>query len=103
LKAEATEPGVLTIFSSGHKQRKAMIKKVLIVGGGIGGLSTAIALRRANITVDLVEIQAEWKVYHVGIVVQGNFRIGSRRFFGNASPPAPESWPICGIRSLIRL
>jgi 2-polyprenyl-6-methoxyphenol hydroxylase-like FAD-dependent oxidoreductase len=50
-----------------------MVKKVLIVGGGIGGLSTAIALRRADISVDLVEIKAEWKVYHVGIVVQGNF------------------------------
>jgi 2-polyprenyl-6-methoxyphenol hydroxylase-like FAD-dependent oxidoreductase len=50
-----------------------MIKKVLIIGGGIGGLSTAIALRRTGIAVDLVEIKSEWQVYHVGIIVQGNF------------------------------
>jgi 2-polyprenyl-6-methoxyphenol hydroxylase-like FAD-dependent oxidoreductase len=48
------------------------VKKVLIIGGGIGGLSTALALRKAGIAVDLVEINKEWTVYHVGIVVQGN-------------------------------
>lgn len=47
-------------------------KKVLIVGGGIGGLSAAIALRRKGIEVDLVELQPEWNVYGVGIVQQGN-------------------------------
>jgi 2-polyprenyl-6-methoxyphenol hydroxylase-like FAD-dependent oxidoreductase len=36
------------------------VNQVLIVGGGIGGLSTAIALRRAGIEVDLVEIKTEW-------------------------------------------
>lgn len=50
-----------------------MVEKVLIIGGGIGGLSTAIALGLAGIDVDLVEIKSEWKVYHVGIIVQGNF------------------------------
>jgi 2-polyprenyl-6-methoxyphenol hydroxylase-like FAD-dependent oxidoreductase len=50
----------------------ARIKKILIIGGGIGGLSAAIAVRRAGIAVDLVEINKEWNVYHVGIVVQGN-------------------------------
>lgn len=48
------------------------IRKVLIVGGGIGGLSAAIALRRAGIEVDLMEVHEQWTVYHVGIVVQGN-------------------------------
>lgn len=47
-------------------------RKVLVVGGGIGGLSAAIALRRAGLPVGLVEINAEWTVYHVGIVMQGN-------------------------------
>lgn len=48
------------------------VKKVLIVGGGIGGLCTAIALRRQNIAVDLVEIKSEWTVYGVGIIQQCN-------------------------------
>lgn len=49
-----------------------VVKRALIVGGGIGGLSTALALRKAGIDVDLVEINHDWTVYHVGIVVQGN-------------------------------
>lgn len=49
-------------------------KKVLIVGAGIGGLSAAIALRKAEVEVevDIVEIIPETKVFHVGIVVQVN-------------------------------
>jgi 2-polyprenyl-6-methoxyphenol hydroxylase-like FAD-dependent oxidoreductase len=49
------------------------IRKVLVVGGGIGGLSTAIGLRRVGIDVDVIEIRKEWAVHHVGIIVQGNF------------------------------
>ncbi|ROM61964.1 2-polyprenyl-6-methoxyphenol hydroxylase [Pseudomonas brassicacearum] len=48
------------------------VKKVLIVGGGIGGLCAAIALRRQDIGVDLVELQAQWTVYGVGIIQQSN-------------------------------
>lgn len=48
------------------------ISSVLIVGGGIGGLCAAIALRRAGIEVDLVEIKSEWTVYGVGIIQQSN-------------------------------
>lgn len=48
------------------------IAKVLIVGGGIGGLCAAIALRRKGIDVDLVEIKTEWTVYGVGIIQQSN-------------------------------
>ncbi|MDU6923764.1 FAD-dependent oxidoreductase [Franconibacter helveticus] len=48
------------------------INKVLIVGGGIGGLCTAIALRRAGIAVELVEIQPQWRIYGVGIIQQNN-------------------------------
>jgi 2-polyprenyl-6-methoxyphenol hydroxylase-like FAD-dependent oxidoreductase len=44
--------------------------KVLVVGGGIGGLSTAIALRNVGFDVDVVEIQADLhsSVYGVGII-----------------------------------
>jgi 2-polyprenyl-6-methoxyphenol hydroxylase-like FAD-dependent oxidoreductase len=48
-------------------------KGILVIGGGIGGLAAAIAARRAGIEVDLIEVRTDWKVYHVGILVQGNF------------------------------
>jgi 2-polyprenyl-6-methoxyphenol hydroxylase-like FAD-dependent oxidoreductase len=48
------------------------VKKVLIVGGGIGGLALSIGLRRAGIDVDIVEIKQQWTVYHVGIIAQSN-------------------------------
>ncbi len=48
------------------------VKNVLVVGGGIAGLSSAIALRRAGIGVDLIEVNTNWTVYHVGLAVQSN-------------------------------
>jgi 2-polyprenyl-6-methoxyphenol hydroxylase-like FAD-dependent oxidoreductase len=50
----------------------AVVKKALVVGGGIGGLTAAIALRKAGIAVDLVEIQTEVRVYGVGIIQPNN-------------------------------
>ena len=46
--------------------------KVLVVGGGIGGLSTTLALRRQGFAVDVVERDPEWGVYGVGIIQPGN-------------------------------
>ena len=46
--------------------------RVLVVGGGIGGLSTAIALRQRDVEVDVVEINPRWDVYGVGIIQQSN-------------------------------
>jgi 2-polyprenyl-6-methoxyphenol hydroxylase-like FAD-dependent oxidoreductase len=46
-------------------------EKVLIVGGGVGGMSCAISLRRAGTTVDLVEIDPAWKIYGAGITITG--------------------------------
>lgn len=48
------------------------IKKVLIVGGGLGGLSLGIALRRAGMEAEIVEIQKKFNVYGVGIIQQAN-------------------------------
>jgi 2-polyprenyl-6-methoxyphenol hydroxylase-like FAD-dependent oxidoreductase len=48
------------------------IKKVLIVGGGIGGLSMGIALRRAGMDAEIVELSPAYNVYGVGIIQQGN-------------------------------
>lgn len=50
----------------------AKVKKVLIVGGGIGGLSLAIALRNRGIDTTIVEIKKVWTVYGVGIIQQSN-------------------------------
>jgi 2-polyprenyl-6-methoxyphenol hydroxylase-like FAD-dependent oxidoreductase len=46
--------------------------RVLVVGGGIGGLSAAIALRSRGVDVDVVEINPKWDVYGVGIIQPAN-------------------------------
>ena len=51
--------------------RVAGVKKVLVVGGGIAGLTLAVALRRHGINVDVVEIQPRWNVLGVGISLTG--------------------------------
>lgn len=48
------------------------VHKVLISGGGIAGLTLAIALRQKGFQVDLVEVKKEWTVYGVGIIQQAN-------------------------------
>jgi 2-polyprenyl-6-methoxyphenol hydroxylase-like FAD-dependent oxidoreductase len=50
----------------------ACLQRTLVVGAGIGGLATAIALRRRGIAVDVVEIQPKIEVYGVGIIQHGN-------------------------------
>lgn len=72
------------------------VRKALVVGGGIGGLSAAIALRRAGIDVDLVEIHTKWTVYHVGIVVQGNF-IRAMVALGIADECVAAGFPYDGV------
>jgi 2-polyprenyl-6-methoxyphenol hydroxylase-like FAD-dependent oxidoreductase len=48
------------------------IKKVLIVGAGIGGQSAAIGLKKAGFEVDIIELHKEFNVYGVGIIQQAN-------------------------------
>ena len=48
------------------------IAKVLIVGGGIGGLSAGIGLRKAGIAVTIVELQPQFNIYGVGIIQMSN-------------------------------
>lgn len=50
-----------------------MEKKILVIGGGVGGLAVAIGLHRKGIPVEVVERDKDWSVYHVGIIVQANF------------------------------
>jgi 2-polyprenyl-6-methoxyphenol hydroxylase-like FAD-dependent oxidoreductase len=72
------------------------VTSVLVVGGGIGGLSAAIALRRAGIHVDLVEINQDWKVYQIGIVVQANF-IRAMAALGIAEQAIAAGFPYNGL------
>jgi 2-polyprenyl-6-methoxyphenol hydroxylase-like FAD-dependent oxidoreductase len=48
------------------------VDKVLIVGGGIAGLTLARALRHRGFTVELVERSAAWRAEGGGIAVQAN-------------------------------
>jgi 2-polyprenyl-6-methoxyphenol hydroxylase-like FAD-dependent oxidoreductase len=50
----------------------ASVQRVLIVGGGIGGLCTAVALCKADIECEIVEVNPRWDVYGVGIIQQAN-------------------------------
>jgi 2-polyprenyl-6-methoxyphenol hydroxylase-like FAD-dependent oxidoreductase len=50
----------------------AAVRSVLVVGGGIAGLSATIALRKAGVDVDVVEVNPKWDVYGVGIIQPAN-------------------------------
>ncbi len=50
----------------------AAVEHVLLVGGGIAGLSCAIGLRARGVAVEVVELNPRWDVYGVGIIQPGN-------------------------------
>jgi 2-polyprenyl-6-methoxyphenol hydroxylase-like FAD-dependent oxidoreductase len=54
-----------------EERAMAQIEKVLIVGGGIAGMSAAIMLRRAGIKTDLIDIDPHWRVYGAGLTITG--------------------------------
>lgn len=45
--------------------------KILIVGGGIGGMSAAIRFAETGHAVELIDIDPEWRVYGAGITITG--------------------------------
>lgn len=49
------------------------IRRVLIVGGGIGGMAAALSLSRLNqgISIDLIDLDPQWRVYGAGITITG--------------------------------
>lgn len=75
----------------------AVTGKVLIVGGGIGGLCAALSLHKRGIPCEIVELSKEWKVYHVGIVVQANF-IRAMAALDVAEAAVNRGYPIKGVR-----
>jgi len=74
----------------------AAIRKALIIGGGIGGLSSAIALARAGIDTEVAEIERDWQVYQIGIVVQANF-IRAMAALGIADQAIAAGFPYDGL------
>ena len=46
--------------------------KIAVIGGGIGGLTSAIALRQHGHAVTVIERDPSWSVYGVGIIQQSN-------------------------------
>lgn len=47
------------------------LNRVLVVGGGIGGMASVIRLRQQGIEVDLIDLDPEWRVYGAGITITG--------------------------------
>lgn len=47
------------------------IATALVVGGGIGGMATAIALTERGVAVDLIDLDPDWRVYGAGITITG--------------------------------
>lgn len=48
-----------------------MLNAVLVVGGGIGGMSAALALARRGVAVTLIDSDPNWRVYGAGITITG--------------------------------
>jgi 2-polyprenyl-6-methoxyphenol hydroxylase-like FAD-dependent oxidoreductase len=46
-------------------------RNALIVGGGIGGMSAAVTLRKLGVEVDLIDLDPQWRVYGAGITITG--------------------------------
>lgn len=47
------------------------VQNVLIVGGGIAGMTLSVALKRAGIACEVVEVDPQWTVAGVGIALGG--------------------------------
>jgi 2-polyprenyl-6-methoxyphenol hydroxylase-like FAD-dependent oxidoreductase len=48
-----------------------MVKNALVVGGGIGGMSAALAMARRGVAVTLIDSDPNWRVYGAGITITG--------------------------------
>lgn len=76
-----------------------MTHKVCIIGGGVAGLALAIGLHRKGIAVEVAERDKDWKVYHVGIIVQSNF-IRALDQLGLGKEAVAAGYPYKGARFL---
>jgi 2-polyprenyl-6-methoxyphenol hydroxylase-like FAD-dependent oxidoreductase len=72
--------------------------RVLVIGGGIGGLSATLALRANGVDVDVVERDPNWAVYGVGIIQPANALRALDRL-GLAAACVERGHPILGDRT----
>jgi 2-polyprenyl-6-methoxyphenol hydroxylase-like FAD-dependent oxidoreductase len=49
----------------------AAVRKVLVVGGGVAGMSCAIELRKAGVAVDLIDFDPGWRAHGAGLTITG--------------------------------
>src|SRR5437660_12914604 len=74
--------------------------RVLVVGGGIGGLCATLALRREGVEVEVIERNPEWSVYGVGIIQPGN-ALRALHTLGLAEACVAAGHPILGARTFL--
>ena len=74
--------------------------RVLVVGGGIGGLCATLALRLEGVEVDVVERNPEWSVYGVGIIQPGN-ALRALNLLGLPEACVAAGHPILGSRTFL--
>jgi 2-polyprenyl-6-methoxyphenol hydroxylase-like FAD-dependent oxidoreductase len=72
--------------------------RVLVIGGGIGGLSATLSLRSAAIDVDVIERDPAWGVYGVGIIQPAN-ALRALDVLGLAQACVEAGQPIRGDRT----
>ena len=48
-----------------------MIENALVIGGGVGGMSAALAMAQRGVKVELIDIDPQWRSYGAGISVTG--------------------------------
>ena len=88
------------------------VQRVLIVGGGIAGMSLAIALSRKGIASEIVEADPDWRIYGAGITITGPTlrafdalglldRIEARRL--SATTPRESAMPMAASSSPSRV
>lgn len=51
--------------------RITSIETALVVGGGIGGMAAAASLAERGVSVELIDLDPQWRVYGAGITITG--------------------------------